>query len=245
MLKNMKNLLILAVLVLCGTTAFGQTKKFLWDTELCQFESVYDAKKYTEKQLKNTRKLFSIGGFNIDTDATVWKFEEISKLNVNALDEEYKRKTSELKTLDIVKTPYFEDLRQKTLKEMEQSYRAKRITIEAYKNPKVLAGYKFADVCVQKYAAPLINGGDDLLKIWLTVNEESRAKNGSPENVKMIFDEQMKSPDNLKFARVEVMSFGWWNCVNEFTEYVEHDGKAQTEFKKLFRRNRTIECDEP
>ncbi len=241
----MKNLLIVMVLLMWSAAAFGQTKKLVWDTELCQFESVYDTKKYTEKQLKNTIKLFSIGGFNIDTDATVWKFEEISKLSVNALDEEYNRKTDELKKLEIVKSPYFETLRKNKLKEMEQSYRAKRTTMEAYNNPKVLANYKFADVCVQKYANPLISGGDTLLKTWLNVNEDSRAKNGSPENVKRIFDAQMNSPEKLEFARVEVMSFGWWNCANNFIEYVEHDGKAQTEFKKLFRQNRTVECDEP
>lgn len=241
----MKSILILTVLLFSTLTTFGQLKKFVWENQLCQFESVYNAKKYTDIQLKNTVKLFAVGGYSIDFDATAWKFDDIAKLDVNVLDEEYNRKSKELKNLNIVKTPFFETLRRNKLKEMQQSYRAKRATTEAYKNPKTLSNYKFADVCVQKYANPLINGGSDLLKIWQTVNEESRAKNGSPGNVKRIFDEQMNSPEKLEFARVEVMTFGWWNCANEFIEYVEHDGKAEAAFKKLFTKTRKVECDEP
>lgn len=241
----MKMILITLVIFVSVSAGFGQAKKFVWDSLMCRYESVYDAKKYTEQQLKSTVRLFSVGEFRINTDATAWKFEEIGNLSVDALDAEYTRKMDDIKRLDIVKTPYFEALRQKQIRELEQSYRTKRATIEAYGNPKVLTDFKNADVCVQKYAKPLINGGDDLLKIWLTVNEDSRSRNSSPERLKKIFDEQMSSPDRLKFARVEVMSFGWWNCANEFIEYVQNDETAEKEFKKLFRQTRTIECDEP
>jgi hypothetical protein len=57
----------------------------------------------------------------------------------------------------------------------------------------------------------------------------------------------MASPDRLKFARVEVMSFGWWNCANEFIKYDQGDnGPArEREFRKLFMRVRNLGCDEP
>ncbi|MGI8639446.1 MAG: hypothetical protein ACR2MG_05770 [Pyrinomonadaceae bacterium] len=52
-------ILLIAILILCNAAAFAQTKKFRWTTELCELESVYDAKKYTEMQLKDTMRLFA------------------------------------------------------------------------------------------------------------------------------------------------------------------------------------------
>jgi len=53
------------------------------------------------------------------------------------------------------------------------------------------------------------------------------------------------SPDKYKYARVEVMSFGFWNCANALIEREEYDGTHEEQFKKLFKRTRTIACDEP
>lgn len=60
-----------------------------------------------------------------------------------------------------------------------------------------------------------------------------------------IFEEQYASPDRMKFALVEVMTFGWWNCANKAIKYVDYDGSQEREFRKLFIRVKTISCDEP
>lgn len=238
--------LIAIIAVAPLTTAAAQVKKFRWTTELCEFEGTYDARKYSEAELRNTLKLFALGGeFRLNTEATVWKFEDIARLDVAALDREYNRVMGELKNLKIARSPYFENLRQKKLKEVEQVYRLSRTTMQAYTNPAVIGEYKSAAACVAKFAAPLANGGADLLGIWRAVNEDSRKKNGDPARLERIFNEQMNSADREKYARVEVMSFGWWNCANESIEYVEHDGTPEKQFDKLFSRVKTISCDEP
>jgi hypothetical protein len=238
-------LMLIAVAGFADSTA-AQTKKFRWTTELCEFEGTYDARKYSETELRNTLKLFALGGeFRINAEATVWKFEDIARLDVGALDREYNRVTSDLKNLKIARAPYFENLRQRKLKEIEQVYRLSRVTMRAYANPALIGEYKSAAACVTKFAAPLANGGADLLGVWRAVNEDSRRKNADPARLEKIFNEQMNSADREKFARVEVMSFGWWNCANESIEYVEHDGTQEKEFRKLFARVKTISCDEP
>ncbi len=72
---------------------------------------------------------------------------------------------------------------------------------------------------------------------------DSRSKNSSPARLKGIFDQQNSSPDRLKYARVEVMRFGWWNCAIQEIPLVEHDERAVEEFNKLF-INVKEECDE-
>jgi len=67
-----------AILILCGAmTLSAQAKKFRWTTELCEFEGTYAAKKYTEAQLRDTLKLFAIGGFGIVFNATPENYADI------------------------------------------------------------------------------------------------------------------------------------------------------------------------
>ncbi len=239
-------ILLTVILILCATAAtYAQTKRFRWTTELCEFEGTYDAKTYTDAQLKNTLKLFNFGDFEINTEATVWKYEEIKKLNVAALDKEYESKSAALKHLDIVKSAYWERFRERKLKELKQVYELSRVTMLGYNEPSKLKEATIGESCIAKFANPLINGDDELLAIWRTVNEDTRRNNGDPERIKRIFEAEYDSPDRLKFARVEVMSFGFWNCANNFIERIEYDGSHEEEFKKLFKKTRTVYCDEP
>ena len=223
----------------------AQPRKFRWTTELCEFEGTYDARKYTLEQLKDTAALVADKGLPLQADATVWKYADIDALSVEALDREYREKAARLKALKLVAAPEFEALRAARLRELEEHYRLSRTTMLAYRTPAVIKDYRGADSCVARYAAPLAEGGDALLAVWRTVNEEGRRRNASPERIEARFNEQLNSPARLEFALVEVMSFGWWNCANEFVERVADDGRSEARFKKLFSKVRTVYCDEP
>ena len=238
-------ILLIIFLLLCQTPVFAQTKKLRWSTEMCEFEGTYNAARHSRSKLKNTLKLFSIGSYRIETDATPRRIEDIKKLNPAALDREYSQKAGELKKLDIIRSPYWEALRRKKLKELEQVYQLSRTTMLAYENPAWIKKHPFADSCIRKYAGPLATGGDELLRAWREVNEASRRVNADPERLRKIFESEMRSPDKFVFARVEVMTFGWWNCANDFIEYEGNYDRHEREFRKLFVRTRTVRCDEP
>ena len=239
--------LILILISLSCAAASAQIRTLRWNTEFCEFSGTYNSKKHTAVQLQNTLKLLLPGEFALNFGATVWRYEDIGALNPAELDRQYAEVTDKLKSLKIVKSPYWEAVRQNKLREIEQVYRLSWVTIRAYAKPAVLRDYNEAETCRAAFAEPLIAGGDLLLRSWRKVNEESRARNADPDRLRRIFDQQNASADRLKFARVEVMSFGWWNCANNFIEY--EDGMAgvshEREFKKLFIRVRTIQCDEP
>jgi len=237
-------ILLIAILAFCNTYAFAQTKKFRWGTDFCLFESTYDAKKYTEAQLKDTAKLFYLDFFPNTINAAPFKYADIEKLNVATLDKEYETRVKALKRLNIVKGKYWETLRQKQLKELEQVYQLSRATILGYANPARLRDVTFADACVQKYVSPLANGGDDLLAVWREVNEEMRKGHSKPNLVKKEFEEELNSPEKFQYAQVEVMAFGWWNCANALIDRENKYIENEREFKKLFRRTKTVECEE-
>ncbi|HEX8249700.1 MAG TPA: hypothetical protein VF599_16095 [Pyrinomonadaceae bacterium] len=241
----MKILLIISLLLCNALAVSAQTKKYRWFTELCEYEGTYDASRYTEKQIEATYQLYFAGDFNLQTDATAQRHEDVGSLSLDALSEEYTTKSNVLRGLDIVKLPYWIKLKERKLKELEQVYNLSRVTIEAYENPARLKAYTPAASCVKTYVDPLIEGGNALLITWRKLDEESRQRNANPERLRRIFEDRYNSPEKLRHAQIQVMRFGWWNCANAFVQRVEQNDTPEKNFKKLFKRVRTISCDEP
>lgn len=214
---------------------------------MCTFSGTYDSRKYTEKQLRDTLKLLNGANSYLSKGPWVWKWEDIESIDIPALDAEYRAKRAEIESLEVVPLPYWQNVKAAQLKELDQVYRHQRTKALAYTDPKVLRDYPAAPACKAKYVEPLIARDDSLLKVWLDVNMNSRSNNADPGRLKRIFDEQMASPDRIKFAVVEVMGFGWGNCANAEIERDEgaSNGSHGKEFRKLFTRVRTIDCEEP
>ena len=239
-------LVMLAMILVLSLGISAQVRTFKWDTEMCSFSGTYDASKYTEAQLRNTSKLFK-GEYKLTIYSAVFKYEDIGELDLIGLEKEYEQKHEELKSLDIVKSPYWESARQAQLRELEQVYQLRKTEMRAYSDPVALREYTAAPACNIKYAEPLIAGGEPLLNVWRELNIESRKRNADPEGRRKRFEAELASTDRLKFALVEVLTFGWGNCANLTVDYYEagNDGTAQAEFKKLFKRVKTIYCEEP
>ena len=228
------------------SSSFAQQRTFKWNDDMCSFTGTYDSKRFTEKQLRNTARLITFGQFDIEYFTFVFKYEDIDALDVSKLEDEYAKKSAELKTLELVPGPFWENIRKRKLAEIDQAYRHRRTKTLAYRDPTVLRAYGGAPECKAKFVEPLIAGGDNLYRVWLDVNIESRKRNADPERVRRDFEAQMASPDRDKFAFVEVMAFGWGNCANELIQYdtAGHDGSYLKQFKKLFVRVKES-CEEP
>ena len=233
------------ILLLSAIASSGQSKVLKWSDEFCDYQGTYNAAKYSGEQLKNTLRMKTPGEFSITADATAFELADIGKLSVARLEMEYQTKRAVLRQLDIVKTAYWQSFRERKLEEMRQVYELSLVSIRAYKNATSLNDLKWAESCKVKYARPIIAGGDDLLNIWLMVNQDSRSKNSDPERLRRKFDQRNVSPDRLKYALVEVMTFGWWNCANADIKYIEYDGTPEKEFRKLFSRSKQLRCDGP
>jgi hypothetical protein len=242
----MKTIISTLIILASVTTLTAQIRTFKWDDMMCSFTGTYDSKRYSEKQLRNTARLITMGEFDIGYFTFVSKYEDIDELDVTKLDEEYKRKSAELRSLELVPGPYWDKVRKRKLKEIDQVYAQRRVKTLAYRDPAVLRAYDGAPECKSKFVEPLIAGGDSLYKVWLDVNIDSRKKNADPEWLRRKFEAEMASPDRDKFAFVEVMAFGWGNCANGLLEYdiTGQDGSYLKQFKKLFIRVRET-CEEP
>ena len=232
-------------MTLAAVCAPAQMRTFKWNDELCEYSGTYDARKVTAKQLQDTYDLLLTADASFAADAAVFDIVDIARLDIKKLDAEYAERTAALKNAEIVKKPYWQSLRAKKLKILDQTYRLSRVEMLAYQEPTALTQYKDAPACSKRYADPLIAGGDSLLAAWLEVNQASRKVNADPEWVRRVYEEKLASNDRMRYAFIEVMGFGFHNCANQLIDYVTLDGSQAAEFKKLFKSVKTVSCDEP
>ena len=240
---------LFTVLILTAAAAGlrAQTGTFDWNDMLCEYSGTYDPARYSRTEIEDTHKLYQMVGMPLNFQRTVWNYSEIEGLDPAELDKEYNAKRELLLGLRLVRSEYWENARAAKLMELEQVYRLSYVTVRAYREPAVLREYEGAAECKTKYAEPIIAGGERLIDAWRSVNKDSQTRNADPDRLQREFDQQNASPDRLKFALVETMAFGWWNCANESIQYdqSDSDGSRDEEFKKLFTNVKTLGCDEP
>ena len=55
-----------------------------------------------------------------------------------------------------------------------------------------------------------------------------------PVAIQKDFDQKWESKDKLLWARIEVMRYGWWNCVSEKQQGNISESEIEITFKRLF-----------
>jgi hypothetical protein len=118
----MKVFLSIIIVLFSISLGFAQTKKIKWSSDWCDYESTYDASKYSATQLRDTLKLMKTQGLLLEFDASPQDLAGVDKLNIANLESEYLAKKRSFENLKLVKSPYFENLRKRLLKQLEQTY---------------------------------------------------------------------------------------------------------------------------
>lgn len=219
------------------------TAVFIWATELCENTGTYDPKKYSKEQLKNTYDLwFTFSGIALETNSNAHFIEEINQLSVSKLTSEYLTKKTDYNR-EIIPSSFWNKIKTERLQELEDEYELKKISIEAYTKPSILLNNRFSKFC-NEYAQVLSsNDTIKLLKAWKNLVENQKSKNGAPEKFMEKYNEKYNSKDRLIYAKIELMTFGWWNCGNSTIRRLNDDGSMEKEFNKIFINIKT-ECDE-
>jgi hypothetical protein len=245
-LEFMKKIALLTLIFVLGNLAISaQDRKFQWEDEICVFEGTYDSRLYTKRQLEGAYRLW----FSLDFDMEIYKarityVNDIEKLpTVSEIDEEYKRKSADLRGLAVVNLAFWKNLKAKKLKTLEQEYEFARAAVQAFQKPSALREVKFAAVCAEKFVPPLLAGDDGLLMFWRE-REEHRFKNSTnAETERRNFENLITSADNVKYAQVDIISYAWWNCANALIDRDESDTVASQNFWKLFKHVARGGCD--
>lgn len=206
---------------------------YTWDTQMCHNTGRYNPQRYTKEELDNVCKLL-FGGVVFSTDKTVFKPSDIGKLNLDSLTAEYTRLIQQYRSMRVVPQPMWLTLKKQAIQEIEEEYRARKVYFEAFANPDVLLTAPMPGDCKQ-YILSLASHNDSLtLKEWRSLNEEQLKANGAPKSLMQRFNQEYNSADQLLYARINLLTYGWWNCVNGSIRRVEPTEKMFQQFNRLF-----------
>lgn len=238
-----RQVLFAILLLLLTFELYAQKAKFIYETDFCECTGVFDSTKYSRTQLQNTLRLLWYAPI-IETDATAFTLAKVSELSPDKLDAECSKRLKELNTLEFVDTDFWRQIKADRIREIENTCLLRKFTLAAWKNPDTLRYYDLVDNTCIFYRNALIQGGDELIQAWSQLNVTMKSKNANPDKLQRKFDQQLNSTDKFEYARLEVMTFGWWNSANHLIFHLNQSGDFETEFEKLFIKVK-CECDEP
>lgn len=213
--------------------ALGQTKSWIFEDESCTYRGYYDSKKYTEKQLADTHTLFYTNYYVPDHGT----LEELSARFDSAIHH--------VEVLQVVQTSYFQYLKKDVLRYLKETADLKKVQKQAKKETERLIAAVKANTQARKYAEALYKGGDDLLEAYEHVIKEQMKSNSTPEYLQYNYETTMERADRLDRAFDYVLVYGWWNSANHSVHHINYDGTQMKQFRKLFIKVDTVDCDEP
>ncbi|MCU0354355.1 MAG: hypothetical protein MUD08_11565 [Cytophagales bacterium] len=209
-------------------------------TELCDNTGVYNPKQYTAEQLQNTYKLW-FEGVRLESVSMVFKPGDVAKVDVDKLTKEYEEKKKKIAAMSVVDMPYWQNLKKQHLQELDTRYELEKLTAQAYTNPSVLLNTRYSKQG-PGFAEALVSGDTAaVLAAWRNLAEKLKPNNGLGD-----YAWKVNSPDRLEHAKIDLVTFGWYNCANSQLPkaFLYTDGNLGDEFKKLFKKVES-ECDEP
>jgi len=216
---------------------------FEWQSDMCFNKGYYLSSKYTEKEIKDTHDLWMKAVQLFSTNTTAFRPESIDQLDTLKLIKEYNEIANFLNNCKPVDTPFWNDLVASEKKVKEKEFYLEKLKMQAYENPSVLLVNKYSKPDCDKYLNALTSDDEQLLlDTWMQWAKEKAIK----DNNSMLIgrtEENYQSPQRLIYARIDLITFGWWNCMNQYIDRADYT-KLQNEFDKMFIRVER-DCEEP
>ncbi|MBO2007633.1 hypothetical protein [Hymenobacter negativus] len=215
------------------TTPTDTLRTYTWQSTMCLYTGRYSTRRYTEEQLNNARQ-FVYGSAGLETDATVFQPENISKLSLDSLTVEYTKKKALYRGMQLPPQSIWQKLQKSALQELEDEYQAKKLTIQAHTHPEILLTAPYPEACKQGIRGLITHNDSLMLADWQRLAEMQRKQNGSPEGYMKRFNAEYQREDRLLYAKVDLLTFTWWNCINNSIHRVEITEKETQQFMQLF-----------
>ncbi|WP_166336138.1 hypothetical protein [Sphingobacterium chungjuense] len=232
-MKNGWFSVVLLFTALCSTPVWAQKKLAVLDfsDDLCTYKGYYDADRYNDTVLNDTYFL---------TRATLYFDGD----DLTELENSYTAMKNQFSSLKIVQTPEFILARDSMLRYIEESYAIQKVRVQAVDNPEVLKGAFGENKQVKQYVNALVAGGDELLEEYGLLVKEQMKRNAYPDALWKKYEANIKLDQRYEIAFDYVLTYGWWNQVNDLIYHYDNDGSLTEKFYELFVRVVTVDCDE-
>ena len=240
----MKAVTVAALLASMAVTTIAQAQNYKWQDDFCSMKGDFDSKKYTAKQIKNSHLVLeSLTRSNLESFFPPMDIDALDKLSMKDLDkltEEYIKVKNNIERLDVV--PDAKGYKQELVKSIDGEYKQNKLTILGYLNPS--EALKQSPQMCKTYIEPLLKNETAVQNRWKQIVEERAVSNSYA--MSRYQDEKASNP--AKYAKIDLVTFGFGNCVNEQVYHADSEVvfKNQQKLNKtLFGKSFKQVCDEP
>ena len=240
----MKVVTVAALLASMAVVNSAQAEVYKWQDELCDIQGNFDHKKYSAKQIKNSHfVLDGLTSANLNSFVPPMNIEDLDKVSnkdLERLTKEYKQVKNNVERLDVV--PEAKVYKQQLLQSIEGEYKKERLTILAYVDP-IQAMRQSPPMCKQ-YLEPFFKDESAVQNKWQQMVEKRALSN----SYAMSRYQEEKASNPAKYAKIDLITFGFGNCVNNQRYHAGSEvvlRNQQKLNKTLFGKSLTMVCEEP
>ena len=240
----MRVITVAAMLAFMIVTTIAQAETYKWQDELCDIQGNFDHKKYSAKQIKNSH--FVLEGLtraNLNSFFPPMNIEDLDKVSIKDLErltEEYKQVKNNVERLDVV--PEAKAYKQQLLQSIEGEYKKERLTILAYVDP--IQAMRQSPLMCKQYLEPFFKDQTAVQNKWQQMVEKRALSN----SYAMSRYQEEKANDPTNYAKIDLITFGFGNCVNNQRYHAGSEvvlRNQQKLNKTLFGKSLTMVCEEP
>ena len=165
---------------------------------------------------------------------------KVSKSDLEKLDKEYKARSRKVEQLAVV--PQAQTYKRELLKSIDGEYVHDKLSILAYLDP-IQAMRQSPPMCKQ-YLEPFFKDQTAVQHKWQQMVEKRALSN----SYAMSRYQEEKASNPAKYAKIDLITFGFSNCVNNQRYHADSEivlRNQQKLNKTLFGKSLTMVCEEP
>lgn len=227
----MKNLLLIIGFLILSTSLTHAQEVFEWYEGYCLSRAQIDPEKATYLQVQNAHYTL-VQASDLSQPFLAYQPKDTAYLKVKSIRFECSSFISELEEMEYPKGEYWASIKKLRLENLREQCLLREKAVVALNVPKALKGTPYCKEC-SEYVTALEKGGKTLLNAWKEIHEKEVAGALDPTPINNAFEQHWNAPNQELWARIEVLRYGWWNCVLENQKTWFDEDQYNREFKKL------------
>lgn len=227
----MKNFLLTTLLLLSLISSIHAQEVFEWYEGYCLSRAQIDPEKATYMQVQNVHYTLTQAS-ELSQPFLAYQPKDTTFLNAKNIRYECSNFLSELEEMEYPKGEYWTSIKKLRLENLREQCLLREKAVIALNDPKALKGTPYCKEC-SRYVTALEKGGKTLLSMWKEIHEKEVAGALDPDPINKAFEQHWNAPNQELWARIEVLRYGWWNCILENQKVWFDEDQYRVEFKKL------------
>ncbi len=204
---------------------------FEWFEGTCLFSATIDSSKANYQQVSSVHyTLFQAS--DLSQPFLAYQPKDTAFLKVKNIRFECDNFQKELEQSEYPKGQYWASMKKAKVADLKEQCLLREKAVIALTDPKALKGTPYSKECA-RYISALEKGGKTLLALWKELHDKEVADALYPESIIQSFEKHWNSPEKELWAKIEVLRYGWWNCVIQSQKVWFNESLYQTEFRKL------------